>query len=338
MNNAAKRYLETITSLNNIQVPRTDRIVTRLLLLFIVVTLVFLRFTPWIQTAYGTGSVSSLSPQDRIQAISALVEGQIQQWHVKEGDTVKAGDPIVTLIDADQELIARLDAQLNAIEQQQKANLSAIRTTEQDLVRRRELLKEGLVSKRDVEQVQLKLDDLRAKAAKTTADLNKVKVSKARQSIQTKTAPQSGIIVRLLSAGNSTRVKAGDVLASFIPEEVQRSVVLTVNGLDAPLVKEGRKVRLQFDGWPVFQFSGWPSTAIGTFSGEVEFVEPIADEQGRFRVWVKEDAEEHPWPEQKYARLGSRVRGWILLEEVTLGYELWRQLNNFPPVNAEQQK
>ena len=154
MNNAEKRYLDNITSLHRIQVPRADRIITRLLLLFVVMLLVFLRFTPWMQTAYGDGSVSSLSPQNRIQAISALVEGQIQQWHVKEGDAVKAGQPIVTLIDANQSLIERLDAQLNAVQQQQNANLSAMRTTEQDLVRRKELLKEGLVSQRDVEQVQ----------------------------------------------------------------------------------------------------------------------------------------------------------------------------------------
>jgi hypothetical protein len=111
---------------------------------------------------------------------------------------------------------------------------------------------------------------------------------------------------------------------------------MNVNGLDAPLVTPGRHVRLQFDGWPVFQFSGWPSAAIGTFEGIVEFVEPIADANGNFKVWVRETTTDRPWPNDRYVRLGSRVKGWVLLEEVKLGYELWRQLNSFPPKYPEK--
>jgi len=33
-------------------------------------------------------------------------------------------------------------------------------------------------------------------------------------------------------------------------------------------------------------------------------------------------------------RLGANARGWILLDTVSLGFELWRLLNNFPPVNS----
>jgi len=152
--------------------------------------------------------------------------------------------------------------------------------------------------------------------------------------MQTKKAPTDGTILRLLSAGNSTFVNAGDVLASFIPDGVERAASIMVSGLDAPLVYPGRKVRLQFEGWPVFQFSGWPSAAVGTFGGIVDFVEPIANQQGQFRVWIREDPDDAvDWPGQQFVRLGSRVTGWVLLNEVKLGYELWRQLNNFPPVN-----
>jgi hypothetical protein len=108
-------------------------------------------------------------------------------------------------------------------------------------------------------------------------------------------------------------------------------VVIEVNGLDAPLIQPGRKVRLQFEGWPVFQFSGWPSQAIGTFGGVVDFVEPVANANGRFNVWVKQDPADIDWPNSDFVRLGSNAKGWVLLEEVKLGYELWRQLNNFPP-------
>jgi hypothetical protein len=48
-------------------------------------------------------------------------------------------------------------------------------------------------------------------------------------------------------------------------------------------------------------------------------------------VWIKPDQAEPPWPDERFVRFGSRARAWVLLEEVKLGYELWRQLNNFPP-------
>jgi RND family efflux transporter MFP subunit len=334
MNKVQQRYLSHMTTLDKIQVPRVALLMTWLLLVTIVVGLLVLWFTPWVQTAHGNGVVDATRPEQRIQAISALVPGQVKTWHVREGDRVLAGDPIVTLRDTDIALISRVNAQIAAMDQQVAASTAALETAEQDLVRQTKLFSQGLVSKRDVEQVEIRLGDLRAKVAVAVADMNQARVGLARQAIQTKMAPMDGIIMRLLSAGNATFVKAGDILASFIPDGVERSVVISVSGLDAPLVYPGRKVRLQFDGWPVFQITGWPSSAVGTFGGVVEFVEPIADTKGQFRVWVKEDSQDSAWPSAQYVRLGSRVRGWVLLDEVKLGYELWRQLNNFPPVNS----
>lgn len=332
-NPVQNRYLGHIATLGRLNVPRTDRVITAVLLLLIIFAAATLWITPWVQTAYGEGTVSTLNPSQRTQAISALVPGQIETWHVQEGQRVRAGEPIVTLRDTDQDLIDRLTAEINAMEQQQTANINALETAENDLVRRQNLFEQGLVSQRDLEQVQIRLEDLRATVAATTAELNRVRVNLARQSIQTKVAPSDGTILRLLSAGEATYVNAGDILASFIPDGVERSVALVVNGFDAPLIYPGRKVRLQFDGWPMFQFSGWPGASLGTFAGVIEFVEPIADASGRFRVWIQEDFSEGGWPEERFVRLGSRVRGWVLLEEVQLGYELWRQLNAFPPVN-----
>ena len=162
-------------------------------------------------------------------------------------------------------------------------------------------------------------------------------MTKARESLRTKIAPKDGTILRLLSSGTATYVKPGDVLASFIPNDTERYVVIRIRGLDASLVTAGRQVRIQFDGLPVIQFSGWPEMAVGTFGGLVDFVEPVASASGQFNVWVKPDPNaEHPWPSKQFIRLGSRVRAWVLLEEVQLGYELWRQLNQFPPRPTDQ--
>ena len=296
MSTIQEHYMAQMTTLDGLGIPKAARLIVWLLVFSIIIGVAALWFIPWIQTARGEGIVSALRPEQRTQAISALVPGQIAKWHVKEGDRIRAGDPIVTLIDTDAELINRLNAQIAAMEQQATANRSGLRTAEQDLTRRQNLFKEGLVSKREVEQVEIRVEDLKANVAKISAELNQVQVSLARQSTQTKKAPADGIILRLLAAGNATYVNSGDILASFIPKGVERAVVVTVSGLDAPLVYPGRKVRLQFDGWPMFQFSGWPSSAVGSFGGEVEFVEPIANTMGQFRVWVKEDLAEGGGP------------------------------------------
>lgn len=331
-----QKYLENVKSLTDFKTPRIFPVVASLLLLFIAAIVIILTNVPWVQTAQGSGEVSTLNPMERTQAISALTTGQIQNWYVREGQRVKAGDPIVTVIDNDKELISRLENQLLAMEKQHSANISAIAKTQSNLTRQRTLLKEGLVSDRDIEAIEVNLENLKAEAASTLAQISEVKISLSRQSVQTKYAPQDGTILRLMSAGAATFVRSGDILASFIPEGTQRSVVIKVSGLDGPLITKGRKVRLQFEGWPIFQFSGIPGASLGTFGGIVEFVEPVADANGLFNVWIKPDKNDHPWPNESFVRLGSRVRGWVLLEEVMLGYELWRQLNNFPPKQVRQ--
>jgi hypothetical protein len=125
-------------------------------------------------------------------------------------------------------------------------------------------------------------------------------------------------------------VKAGQVLAVIVPETASRAVELTVSGNDAPLLSVGRRVRLQFEGWPAVQFAGWPSVAVGTFGGVIGVIDPGAGEDGTVRVIVfPENGEE--WPDVTYLRQGVRVIGWVLLDTVKLGWELWRQFNGFPP-------
>lgn len=311
--------------------PSSTRLIALLTVLGIIGVSACLVLVPWVQTAQGRGNVDALHPEDRIQAISALVSGQVSHWHVKEGQAVKAGDPIVTIVDTDRKLLERLSAEKAAVAREHKSNISATETAAIDLDRRKKLFDQGLVSRRDWEQANIKYEQLRAKKSKTLANLNQMDVRLARLSSQTKYSPRDGHIVRLISGGEATYIKAGDTLATFIPRDIQRAAVIQVTGLDAPLIKKGQKARLQFEGWPILQFSGWPSAAVGTFAGKVEFIEPVAALNGNFNVWLTEDPDGSPWPNENFVRLGSKAKGWILLSEVSLGYEIWRQLNNFPP-------
>jgi hypothetical protein len=126
-------------------------------------------------------------------------------------------------------------------------------------------------------------------------------------------------------------IRAGEPLLTHVPETRDRAVALKVEGNNASLIVPGRKVRLQFEGWPAVQFVGWPSVAVGTFGGKVAFVDAVDDGHGDFRIVVIPDKADKPWPSATYLRQGVLVHGWVLLEVVPLSFELWRQFNGFPP-------
>ncbi|MCB9612058.1 MAG: HlyD family efflux transporter periplasmic adaptor subunit [Sandaracinus sp.] len=153
----------------------------------------------------------------------------------------------------------------------------------------------------------------------------------AQQRAQEVRAPRAGIIDRVLVQQGGMQVSRGQTLANLVPYTQRRAVELTVDGNDAALISPGRTVRLQFEGWPAVQFAGWPSVAVGTFGGRVAFVAPTSDSSGDFRVVIVPDENDEPWPEARFLRQGTRAKGWVLLDEVRVGFEIWRQLNGFPP-------
>lgn len=318
-------------TLHKQRVPRVMRAIGWILFVGILAVGAFLLLTPWVQTTSGFGTVTALNPNDRLQEINALVPGRIQQWYVQDGSHVSVGDPILQITDVDPQLIERLQAERAQVVAKLDASQVAVETAEIDLKRMRELFEEGLAARRDFEQARIRVEELRSSVAEAAAELTRVDVNLSRQSVQTVRAPRDGVILRVYAGDVATYVQAGDVVATFVPDNVDRAVELYVDGRDVALVRPGARVRLQFEGWPVVQFSGWPSVAVGTFGGIVTAVDPSAQESGRFRVLVVEDkADPHPWPDERFVRFGSKARGWVLLEEVSVGFELWRRLNNFP--------
>ncbi len=173
--------------------------------------------------------------------------------------------------------------------------------------------------------------------AKAVAEMTKVEVRLARQSTQRVTAPMDGTIFRVVARQSGELLKSGDLIGVLVPQTVNNVVELLMDGNDVPLISQGRNVRLQFEGWPALQFSGWPSVAVGTFGGKVLLVDSTDNGQGKFRVLVEADPKDTAWPGQNYLRQGVRANGWVLLNQVPLGYELWRQFNGFPPVVAKSE-
>lgn len=342
--------LSNLNALASIGIPRVVRVSCWIIFISLVIGISGL-WIPWVQTTSGSGQVTTLNPSDRVQSISALVTGRIAEWYVQDADYVEAGDPIIRIQDIDDQLIVRLQLQLDAARRKIEASQEAVTTAQIDYQRQKDLFGEGLASQLSFEQARIKVQQMTVSLEEARSEFNQAETALSRQGSQLVVAPRNGTIIHVEAGDTATIVSAGQPLATFMPADTERAVEIMIDGRDIGLVHPGRQVRLQFEGWPAFQFSGRPDLAVGTFRGEVVFVEPSARLDGRFRVLVKEPLNsedclesevingiprmgECGWPPESFVRLGATVRGWILLETVPLGFELWRLLNSFPPINV----
>ncbi len=142
-------------------------------------------------------------------------------------------------------------------------------------------------------------------------------------------APQDGQIIKAKKSGINEIVKEGEMIVEMVPTKIDHAIELFIEPMDLILINSGQKIRMIFDGFPAIVFSGWPDNSYGTFAGKVSMVENNRNENGKFRILVIPDNQEKPWP--KELKMGTGVRGFALLKTVPIWYELWRQINGFPP-------
>ncbi len=143
------------------------------------------------------------------------------------------------------------------------------------------------------------------------------------------TAPRSGQITRTVKAGIGEVVKEYELLVAITPGDYHVAVEMYVKPVDLPLISEGQLVAFQFDGWPAIFFSGWPKASYGTFFGNVVAIDNNISPNGKFRVLVSETKDHEKWPTQ--LKQGGGARGYALLKNVPIWYEIWRNINGFPP-------
>ena len=183
-------------------------------------------------------------------------------------------------------------------------------------------------------QVCETIDSVNSDIFKLDIDISNVENRVKQRTVR---APCSGRIVRLFKVGAGSTVDAGTVMAVIAPFSQDLAAELFVTDNDAPLISVGRPVRLQFAGWPALQFTGWPSVAVGTFGGRVAVIDQVDNGKHAYRVIVKPDwkaieaQKDQAWPQAQFLRPGAEATGWIMLDTVPLGFELWRQFNAFPP-------
>lgn len=142
-------------------------------------------------------------------------------------------------------------------------------------------------------------------------------------------APQDGYITKAIQSGIGETIKEGSEIISIMPSDYELAIEMYVNPMDIPLLEKGQHVQIQFDGWPSVIFSGWPGISYGTYGGQIVAIDNFVNENGKYRVLVSHDKNDPIWP--KEVRLGAGANTLTLLKEVPVWYELWRQINGFPP-------
>lgn len=140
-------------------------------------------------------------------------------------------------------------------------------------------------------------------------------------------APQDGYISNISVRGVGEVIKEGTSLCTIVPTAKEQVVELFIEPVDLPLIQQGQEISILFDGWPSFVFSGWPGLSYGAFKAEVVAFDKVISENGKFRVLAQQ--KDNAWPAA--LQIGTGSKGFALLKDVPLVYELWRKANGFPP-------
>lgn len=174
----------------------------------------------------------------------------------------------------------------------------------------------------------------------TDATINKIQNQynnyKVRQSQYYVLAPQSGFITQARQTGLGEIIKEGEEIVSIMPKNYSLAIQMFIKPIDLPLFEKGQKVMIQFDGWPAIIFSGWPGVSFGTFEGQVLAMDNFTSDNQQYRVLVVPSQRGANWPPQ--LRVGTGVKTITLLKNVSVWYEIWRQINGFPPDYYKIQK
>ena len=261
--------------------------------------------------------------------------------------------------------IAIAERQFDRIQTLQNEGLKAVKDVEEKRLKLQEtqaklISQENkyLASKNQIINAQIELSRIRAsytdKISKAQSDMytaqsgefnTKAQVTKLenaytnykkRHSLLYVTAPQSGYINKALRGGIGETFKEGERLLGIMPLKYDLAVETYVKPIDLPLLHIGEKVRVQFDGWPAIIFSGWPNVSYGTYGAKVVAIENFISDNGKYRILLAPDATDNTWPEA--IRIGSGARTIALLEDVPIWFELWRQINSFPPNYYQPEK
>ncbi len=187
-------------------------------------------------------------------------------------------------------------------------------------------------------EMELKINSVKNNILSSKSILNSLNKSIAKESLSIAryqsrdiVAKTDGYVVNIYQNDQNRLLKSGEKVLFFAPVVTQRSIMLKISDFNMPLIKSGLKVRLIFYGWPAVQISGWPKIKHGTYGGVIKYIENVSREKGYYYAVIMEDKNDDPWPEENYLKVGTQTTAWVTMNEVTLGYEIWRLILAQPP-------
>jgi len=229
--------------------------------------------------------------------VCSQISGLVTKVHKREYEYVKEGEPLAALERTDRELQLR---QAKARMNESLANLRRLEIelekAKDDLDRYRNLFKENLISRQELQSFETRYESLRAQMESAQASVTASEASAAiiEDALEKTTirAPFSGFIKeRLVEIGNW--VSPGTGIVELIATDVIE-IRGDVKEKDIGLVNPGVKVNIRFD-----------AIADKTFVGELTKISPQADLITRaFPVRIVVDNKDHDIRSGMFARAG----------------------------------
>lgn len=150
----------------------------RFLIVFAAI-LVIILFLPWTQIVSGTGSVTTLTPDQRPQTIQSPIPGRIEKWYVKEGEHVNKGDTILFISEIKNEyfdplLRNRTGQQIDAKSMSVKSyeeKVKALSAQTNALIKERQLKLNQASNKLIQSKLKVQSDSIDLEAAKTNISI-----------------------------------------------------------------------------------------------------------------------------------------------------------------------
>jgi len=139
-------------------------------------------------------------------------------------------------------------------------------------------------------------------------------------------APRDGTVIELSKKAPGALIKKEERILTLVPQFDHLIVIAEAFPNDIPLLEAGQRAMVAFDGYPMLPIPGWPEKSVGMFPADVRFVSNAVTENSNGFMVVLEPHD--TWPSQ--LKPGNRSHITLLLNDVPLWFELWRQLNGLP--------
>lgn len=226
--------------------------------------------------ALGPGSVLNASGYvvaRRRATVSSKVTGKVQQIFIEEGQSVREGQVLARLDDAQARAALNLaEAQLGAARKGAAEDQARLREAELNLQRRDRLLKEGVVGRAEVDTVQSEVEAIRARIAYTTQQVavaeSQVAMRRTDLADMVVRAPFSGVAISkdaqpgemispVSAGGGFTRTGIGTIVDMSSLE-----IEVDVNESFINRVRPGQKVEAVLDAYPDWQIPAKVITSV----------------------------------------------------------------------------